>query len=83
MGSAQPTLATPTPAETVAAFDGLRFKTNMRRPGDPDTRLEALSSMSLAGFGIRGGQLFPPEECVLVDNLFFAVKRTGTLISLY
>jgi len=25
----------------------------MRKPGDPDTRLEALSSMGLAGFGIH------------------------------
>jgi len=82
MGLAQPTLGAPTPAQPVAAFDGLRFTTNMRRPGDPDTRLEALSSMSLAGFGIRGGQLFPPEEAVLVDNLLFSVKRTGTLIGI-
>lgn len=81
MGTAQPTLESPTPAEPVATFEGLRFRTNMRKPGDPDTRLEALSSMSLAGFGIRGGQLYPPEELVLIDNLLFSVKRTGTLIS--
>ena len=83
MGSTQPTLETPTPAIPVATLGGLRFKTNMRRPGDPDTRLEALSSMGLAGFGIRGGQLYPPEEFVLIDNLLFSVKRIGTLISLY
>ncbi|MDD4441192.1 MAG: hypothetical protein PHX41_04785 [Kiritimatiellae bacterium] len=80
MGTAQPTLETPTPAEPVAAFDGLRFKTNMRKTGDPEDRLEALSAFSVAGFGVRGSQLFPPEEQVLVDNLLFSVKRTGTMI---
>jgi hypothetical protein len=64
----------------VAAFDGLRFKTNMRKTGDPEDRLEALSAFSVAGFGVRGSQLFPPEEQVLVDNLLFSVKRTGTMI---
>ncbi|MFA7172807.1 MAG: hypothetical protein WC340_05245 [Kiritimatiellia bacterium] len=82
MGSTQPTLETPTPAEEVATFDGLRFRTNMRKPGDADTQLETISSMSLAGFGIRGGQLFPPEECVLIDNLLFSVKYSGTVIML-
>jgi len=82
MGTDQPTLETPTPAEPVAAFDGLRFKTNMRKTGDPEDRLEALSAFSVAGFGVRGSQLFPPEEQVLVDNLLFSVKRTGTMIGI-
>jgi hypothetical protein len=80
MGTDQPTLETPTPDAPVAVFDGLRFKTNMRKPGDPEERLEALSAFSVAGFGIRGSQLFPPEEQALVDNLRFSVKRTGTMI---
>ncbi len=83
MGSTQPTLETPTPTSPVATLAGLKFKTKLRKPGDPDTRLEALSSMSLAGFGIRGGQLFPPEECVLIDNLLFTIKRTGTLLRIH
>ena len=82
MGTAQPTLETPTPDAPVAVFDGLRFKTNMRKPGDPEERLEALSAFSVAGFGIRGSQLFPPEEQALVDNLLFSVKRTGTMIGI-
>jgi len=80
MGTVQPTLDTPTPAQPVASLDGLRFKMNMRKTGDPEDRLNALSSFSIAGFGIRGSQLFPPEEQVLVDNLLFSVKRTGTMI---
>jgi len=83
MGSDQPTIDTPTPAQPVAVLDGLRFKRDMRKPGDPEDRLNALSTFGIAGFGIRGSQLFPPEEQVLVDNLLFSVKRNGTIIRIH
>lgn len=82
MGSSHPTLETPTPSVPVAEIGGLRFRRNMQGVGEPLENLEALSSFALAAFGVRGTDLYPPEERALVDNLLFSIKQTGTLMLL-
>ena len=83
MGTAQPTLQTPTPSQPVAVFENNRFTTDMRRAGDPDTKLNGISALGLAAFGVRGGGLYPANETALVDNLQVSVKPKGTLIRVF
>ncbi len=78
MGPSHPTLETPTPEQATAAFDDLVFTKKMRRAGDDESCLAAISAFQIAGLGVRGGQLYPPELAILVDNLLFSVKHTGT-----
>jgi|GEM_PF-2011409 len=83
MGATQPALDTLTPAEPVAVFEGLRFKRDVQTPGtSSDELLESLTSFGISSSGIRGGQLYPPEERALVDNLLFTVISSGTLLKI-
>lgn len=83
MGAAQPTLATPTPSSPVAVFTNNRFTTDLQRAGDPDTKLDGLSALGLAAFGVRGGGLYPANETALVDNLLITARPKGTLIRIF
>ena len=83
MGASQPTRATATPSQPVAVFENNRFTSDMRRAGDPDTKLNGISALGLAAFGVRGGGLYPANETALVDNLLLTVKPKGTLIRVF
>lgn len=83
MGTAQPTLETPTPSSPVAVFENNRFTTDLWHTGDSDEKLDGISAIGLAAFGVRGGGLFPANETALVDNLCLWVKPKGTLIRIF
>lgn len=83
MGALHPTLETATPSTPVAVFTDNRFVTDLQRTGAPDTKLDGISALGLAAFGVRGGGLYPANETALVDNLFLWVKPKGTLLRIF